>query len=62
MRRQGAEWNHAFIKRRMREGNAVFGGEAQDTIPRQFHADNGFIPALMILDLMSKRASHCTSC
>ncbi len=48
---------HAFIKRRMREENAVFGGEVTGHyyFRDNFFADNGFIPALMILDLMSKK-------
>src|SRR4029079_97103 len=48
---------HAFIKRRMREEDAVFGGEFTGHYYfRDFHyADNGFIPALLILELMSKK-------
>jgi phosphomannomutase len=48
---------HAFIKRRMREENAVFGGEVTGHyyFRDNFFADNGFIPALMILDLMSRK-------
>ena len=48
---------HAFIKARMRDENAVFGGEVTGHYYfRDFHyADNGFIPALLILDLMSRR-------
>jgi phosphomannomutase len=48
---------HAFIKRRMREENAAFGGEVTGHyyFRDNFYADNGFIPALMILDLMSKK-------
>ncbi len=48
---------HAFIKRRMREENAMFGGEVTGHyyFRDNFYADNGFIPALMILDLMSKK-------
>lgn len=48
---------HAFIKRRMREEDAVFGGEVTGHyyFRNNFYADNGFIPALMILDLMSKK-------
>jgi phosphomannomutase len=46
---------HAFIKRRMREENAVFGGEVTGHYYfRDFsYADNGFIPALLMLELMS---------
>ena len=48
---------HAFIKRRMREENAVFGGEVTGHYYfRDFYfADNGFIPALLILEQMSRR-------
>jgi phosphomannomutase len=48
---------HAFIKRRMREENAVFGGEVTGHYYFRdfFYADNGFIPALLILELMSRR-------
>jgi phosphomannomutase len=46
---------HAFIKRRMREANAVFGGEVTGHyyFRDYYYADNGFIPALLILELMS---------
>jgi phosphomannomutase len=48
---------HAFIKRRMREENAVFGGEVTGHyyFRENFFADNGFIPALLILELMSRK-------
>jgi phosphomannomutase len=48
---------HAFIKRRMREEDAVFGGEVTGHyyFRGNFYADNGFIPALMMLELMSKK-------
>jgi phosphomannomutase len=48
---------HAFIKRRMREENGVFGGEVTGHyyFRENFYADNGFIPALMILELMSEK-------
>ena len=48
---------HAFFKRRMREENAVFGGEVTGHyyFRENFFADNGFIPALLILELMSKK-------
>jgi phosphomannomutase len=48
---------HAFFKRRMRETNAIFGGEVTGHyyFRDNFYADNGFIPALLILELMSKR-------
>src|SRR5689334_11313485 len=48
---------HAFFKRRMRETNAVFGGEVTGHyyFRDNFYADNGFIPALLMLELMSKK-------
>jgi phosphomannomutase len=48
---------HAFIKRRMREEDAVFGGEVTGHYYFRdfFYADNGMIPALLILELMSKK-------
>ena len=48
---------HAFFKQRMRETNAIFGGEVTGHyyFRDNFYADNGFIPALMILELMSKK-------
>ena len=48
---------HAFIKRRMREADAVFGGEVTGHYYFRdfYYADNGFIPALLILELMSRK-------
>jgi phosphomannomutase len=48
---------HAFIKQRMRETNAIFGGEVTGHyyFRDNFYADNGFIPALLMLELMSKK-------
>jgi len=48
---------HAFFKKRMRETNAIFGGEVTGHyyFRDNFFADNGFIPALLILELMSKK-------
>jgi phosphomannomutase len=48
---------HAFIKRRMREENAVFGGEVTGHYYFRdfYYADNGFIPALLMLELMSAK-------
>src|SRR5207249_3413341 len=48
---------HAFFKRRMREPNAIFGGEVTGHyyFRDNFYADNGFIPALLILELMSRK-------
>lgn len=48
---------HAFIKARMREEDAVFGGEVTGHyyFRDNFYADNGFIPALLVLEMMSKK-------
>jgi phosphomannomutase len=48
---------HAFFKKRMREENAVFGGEVTGHyyFRDNFYADNGFIPAVLILGLMSAK-------
>ena len=50
---------HAFFKRRMRETNGIFGGEVTGHyyFRDNFYADNGFIPALLILELMSKKGA-----
>jgi phosphomannomutase len=50
---------HAFFKRRMRETNAIFGGEVTGHyyFRDNFYADNGFIPALLMLELMSKKGA-----
>src|SRR5205807_3401855 len=51
---------HAFFKPRMREEHAVFGGEVSGHY--YFHdfycADSGTIPALLILELLSKRGKR----
>lgn len=48
---------HAFIKARMREEDAVFGGEVTGHyyFRENFYADNGFIPALLVLEMMSRK-------
>jgi phosphomannomutase len=48
---------HAFIKRRMREVDAVFAGEVSGHYYfREFsYADSGLIPALLILELLAER-------
>jgi phosphomannomutase len=48
---------HAFFKRRMREEGAIFGGEVTGHyyFRDYYYADNGFIPALLILELMSRK-------
>jgi phosphomannomutase len=47
---------HAFIKRRMRELNALFGGEVSGHYYfRDFSfADSGLIPALLVLEMLSE--------
>jgi phosphomannomutase len=48
---------HAFFKKRMREEGAIFGGEVTGHyyFRDNFYADNGFIPALLMLELMSHK-------
>ncbi len=45
---------HAFIKKRMRDENAVFGGEVSGHFyfRENWYADNGMIPALLVLELL----------
>jgi phosphomannomutase len=45
---------HAFMKKRMREENAVFGGEVSGHFyfRDNWYADNGMIPALLLLELL----------
>jgi phosphomannomutase len=45
---------HAFIKKRMREENGVFGGEVSGHFyfRDNWYADNGMIPALIVLELL----------
>ncbi len=49
---------HAFIKRRMRDENAVFGGEVSGHFyfRENWFADNGMIPALLMLEYLSVAA------
>jgi phosphomannomutase len=51
---------HAFFKTRMREEDAIFGGEVSGHYYfRDFYcADSGTIPALMILELLSQRGAR----
>ena len=48
---------HAFFKQRMREEGAIFGGEVTGHyyFRDNFYADNGFVPALLMLELMSRK-------
>jgi phosphomannomutase len=54
---------HAFFKQRMREENAVFAGEVTGHyyFRDNFFADNGFIPALLMLELMSTRGESLSA-
>ena len=47
---------HAFIKKRMRDENAVFGGEVSGHFyfRDNWFADNGMIPALLVLELLGR--------
>jgi phosphomannomutase len=47
---------HAFFKRRMRETGAVFGGEVSGHyyFSDFYNADSGTLPALLLLELISK--------
>jgi phosphomannomutase len=47
---------HAFIKRRMRNENAIFGGEVSGHyyFRDNWYADNGMIPALLVLELLGR--------
>jgi phosphomannomutase len=47
---------HAFIKKRMRDENAVFGGEVSGHFyfRENWFADNGMIPALLVLEMLGR--------
>jgi len=47
---------HAFIKKRMRDENAAFGGEVSGHFyfRENWYADNGMIPALLMLELLAR--------
>jgi phosphomannomutase len=47
---------HAFIKKRMRDENALFGGEVSGHFyfRDNWYADNGMIPALLVLELLGR--------
>ena len=56
---------HAFFKRRMRETNAIFGGEVTGHyyFRDNFYADNGFIPALLDPGAdVAEGTERCTNC
>jgi len=48
---------HAFIKKRMRDENAVFGGEVSGHFyfRENWYADNGMIPALLVLEMLGSQ-------
>ena len=48
---------HAFFKQRMRREPVLFGGEVSGHyyFAENFNADSGFIPALLILDLLTQK-------
>jgi len=47
---------HAFIKKRMRDENAVFGGEVSGHFyfRENSYADNGMIPALLVIEMLGR--------
>jgi phosphomannomutase len=47
---------HAFIKKRMRDENAVFGGEVSGHFyfRENWFADNGMIPGLLVLEMLGR--------
>ena len=51
---------HAFIKKRMRDENAIFGGEVSGHyyFRDNWYADNGMIPALLLLELLGARGTR----
>jgi phosphomannomutase len=51
---------HAFIKKRMRDENAVFGGEVSGHFyfRDNWYADNGMIPALIVLEMLGSTGSR----
>jgi phosphomannomutase len=50
---------HAFFKQRMRREGGLFGGEVSGHyyFAGNYNADSGFIPALLILDLLSRKGA-----
>jgi phosphomannomutase len=51
---------HAFIKKRMRDENGVFGGEVSGHFyfRDNWYADNGMIPALLMLELIGREGKR----
>ncbi|HEY8232770.1 MAG TPA: phosphomannomutase/phosphoglucomutase [Vicinamibacteria bacterium] len=54
---------HAFIKKRMRDEKAVFGGEVSGHFyfRENWFADNGMIPALLMLELVGREGQPLSS-
>ena len=54
---------HAFIKKRMREENAVFGGEVSGHFyfRENWFADNGMIPALLVLEMLGREGKRLSA-
>jgi phosphomannomutase len=54
---------HAFIKRRMRDENAVFGGEVSGHFyfRENWFADNGMIPALLMLEYLGSEGRRLSA-
>jgi phosphomannomutase len=50
---------HAFIKKRMRDENAIFGGEVSGHFyfRENWYADNGQIPAVLVLEMLGREGS-----
>lgn len=48
---------HTYIKKRMQEADAIFGGEISGHyyFASNAYMENGFVPALMIMEMMGKR-------
>jgi phosphomannomutase len=51
---------HAFIKKRMRDENATFGGEVSGHFyfRDNWYADNGMIPAVLVMELLGVRGQR----
>ena len=55
---------HAFIKARIRKEDAVFAGEVSGHYYFRdfYYCDTGVVPALVMLEIISRRASRSRSC
>jgi phosphomannomutase len=54
---------HAFIKKRMRDENAVFGGEVSGHFyfRDNWYADNGMVPALLVLEMLGRESKDASA-